>query len=314
MTNKNNKKASPKDVFLHLLSIGTLYFSAGAFLVLIFTLINVGFPDPLEQYYNPGSSLRWSISLLLVLFPTYIWSTRKIHQDIIENPHKKNYRIRNWFTYFTMFAAGGLILGDLITLINTFLGGELTTRFILKVLAVLFVSGAIFGYYRYEVKEEIKKLTKYSKKITWIVSLVVGVAVIAGFWTAGSPFEQRLIRFDNQRVNDLNSIQSRVINYWQNKDNLPESLSDLEDDLRGFSVPVDPETNEPYDYKVLGDLTFELCAEFDTNSKDSNQARYSEPYPTIRGESDSWSHTEGENCFERTIDPDFYDDNNSPRL
>lgn len=303
-----NKKASPKDVFLHLLSIGALYFSAGAFLVLVFTLINVGFPDPLEQYYNPGSSLRWSISLLLVLFPTYIWSTRKIHQDIIENSHKKNYRIRSWLTHFTMFAAGALILGDLVALINTFLGGELTARFVLKVLAVLFVSGAIFGYYRYEVKEEIKKLTKHSKKIIWATSLVVGITVAAGFWTAGSPFEQRMIRFDNQRVNDLSSIQSRVISYWQSKDALPENLSDLEDDLRGFSAPVDPETNESYTYQVLGDLTFELCAAFNINSEETRETPYLEPYPSIRGENNSWSHTEGENCFERTIDPDFYRD------
>jgi hypothetical protein len=40
-----------------------------------------------------------------------------------------------------------------VSLINTFLGGELTLRFFLKVLTVLFVAGSIGGYYIWDLKK-----------------------------------------------------------------------------------------------------------------------------------------------------------------
>ena len=304
----SNKNASPKDVFMHILSIATLYFSVGAFIALVFALINVGFPDPLESYYNPGSTLRWSISLLVVLFPVFIWSNRKIHQDILEEPVKKDYRVRKWLTHLTLFLAGALVIGDLVVLINTFLGGELTVRFTLKALTILIVASGIFGYYRLEVKEKIEELSKKSKRNTWIISIIVACVVFAGFWVVGTPNQQRLIRFDSERVNDLSFTQSRIISYWQSKNTLPETLSDLESDLQFWTVPTDPKTGESYSYTVSSDLTFQLCATFETESEENKTSRYPVVSPRGFDYEKGWSHSVGENCFERTIDPDFYND------
>ncbi len=150
------KKASPKDVFLHLLSIVTLYTSATEFLVLVFQYINLAFPDPLEgAYAQTGilSLIRWAIATLIVVFPVHLWTMRYLTKEYEKEPEKRGLRIRKWLVYFTLFAAALLIIGDAVALVNTFLNGELTTRFALKVLAILFVAGSIFGYNLWDLRK-----------------------------------------------------------------------------------------------------------------------------------------------------------------
>ncbi|MEK7192058.1 MAG: DUF5671 domain-containing protein [Patescibacteria group bacterium] len=152
-------KVSPKDVFLHLLSIAALYTSAISFLVLIFQYVNVLLPDPVAPdgagYYalqSAYSGIRWSIASLIVVFPIYIWVSWLLDRSYKANSLKRNLGIRKWLIYFTLFAAALIIIGDLVTLIFNLLGGELTLRFILKVLAVLFVAGSVFGYYLQDIR------------------------------------------------------------------------------------------------------------------------------------------------------------------
>ena len=164
-------KVSPKDVFLHLLAIVTLYTSAVSFLVLVFQYVNVLFPDPLgpEGFYYFSAyygRIRWSISSLIVVFPVYLWASWFLNKDYKKNPQKRDLRIRKWLVYFTLFAAALIIVGDLVTLINFFLQGELTSRFILKVLAVLFVAGSVFGYYLQDIKNTKNKITCHSCPIS----------------------------------------------------------------------------------------------------------------------------------------------------
>lgn len=146
------------------------------------------------------------------------------------------------------------------------------------------------------------------KLFQYIVIAVVTVAVIAGFFIAGSPQEERLRKFDQQRVWDLQMIQSQIINYWQNKGELPDNLSLLNNDLLGFRVPVDPDTGAAYEYAPTGTLSFELCAVFARGSigNDAAKGKYSTPQSQALGVADSWDYTEGRFCFQRTIDPDFF--------
>ena len=120
----------------------------------------------------------------------------------------------------------------------------------------------------------------------------------------GSPREQRMKRLDGERVSDLQSIQWQVVNYWQKKSILPNTLNDLEDSISGYVVPIDPSTDKSYTYRAKGKLAFELCATFDLSSEKSqiNNTRY--PVKSIYGE--TWEHDKGEACFERTIDPEKY--------
>ena len=152
-------KTSPKDVFLHLLAIVALYASGIAFLVLIFQYVNVLFPDPLSdgysmyRYSGAYGAIRWSLSSLIIVFPVYLLTTRFLNKSYKKAPAKANLWIRKWLTYFTLFAASLIIIGDLVTLLNNLLGGELTLRFIIKVLAVFFVAGSVFYYYLWEIRK-----------------------------------------------------------------------------------------------------------------------------------------------------------------
>ena len=143
-------KTSPKDIFLHLLAIIALYASAISFLTIAFQYVNIAFPDALDSQYmmdSARSSIRWGISFLIVSFPVYLLVMRFFEKEYKKNPEKRGLSIRKWLVYFTLFIAAIVMLTDVIVLINNLLEGDLTTRFILKVVAVLFVAGSIFGYY-----------------------------------------------------------------------------------------------------------------------------------------------------------------------
>ncbi len=153
---KNIIKASPKDVFLHLLGIITLYASAISFIFLVFEYINIWLPDPLAgNSFAPDfsyNSIRWYISVLIIVFPVYVLVSWFLNMSYDKFPEKRDLRIRKWLIYFTLFLASIIIIGDLVTLIYNLLGGELTQRFLLKIVTVFFVAGSIFGYYLADIK------------------------------------------------------------------------------------------------------------------------------------------------------------------
>lgn len=151
-------KTSPKDFFLHVLAIITLYASAVSFGTLIFQLINIWIPDPLKQdmYYPVDQfyrSLRYSISVVIIMFPAYIATMWYLQKQFQQAPEKRNARIRKWLIYFTLFAATVIILISLISLINHLLNGELTIHFFLKLVTIMVISWAIFLYYLTDIKK-----------------------------------------------------------------------------------------------------------------------------------------------------------------
>ena len=82
----------------------------------------------------------------------------------------------------------------------------------------------------------------------------------------GSPFTLRMKRFDERRVNDLQNIQYQIVNFYQRKGVLPNSLDELKDPIAGFNIPLDPDTIRPYDYEKISDLSFKICADFSLES------------------------------------------------
>jgi len=306
MNNENQIiKSSPKDVFMHLLNMIALYASATSILVLLFQYINIYFPDILNPYFDPGSPMRGAIASLIIIFPVFILTSKFIQKDIEKFPQKSELKIRKWLLYFTLFIAAIIIIGDLVSLIYNFLQGELTIRFFLKIISVLAVAASILGYYLYESRRKPGVISSKIKIFTRLVIAIVAVIVIIGFFIAGSPFKQRLVRFDRERVNDLQMIQGQIVNFWMNKEKLPASLNDLKDNISGFVAPVDPETGNPYEYRVKGNLTFELCANFNFTSKEGAVNISAPAYPRY-GIEENWNHSAGRVCFERTIDPDIY--------
>lgn len=296
------QKTYPRDVFMHLLNTITLYVSVYGILNLVFNYINAAFPDTLNPYYNPGDSIRWTLSLFIIVFGVFAWTSWFMERDLVKNPDKADFRIRRWLIYLTIFLAALLLIGDLVALVYNFLGGDLTVPFILKVAAVLVVGAAVFWYYLYDLKKAPGAFSPNAKAAVW-GSMIAALAVIVyGFYLAGPPFTQRLVRFDSQRVMDLQTIQSQALYYWQQKNKLPVALDDLRDPISGFVPPKDPDTDAPYEYRTTGDLSFELCAAFALASK--NNVSAPRAAPDVFG--GNWDHGAGRTCFERTIDAQLY--------
>ena len=315
-TETENKilKTEPKDVFLHLLAIIALYASATAFLVMLFQYINVLIPDLLERDYyrlqSYYSSIRWSISSLIVIFPVYVWAIYYLNKIYSLEPEKRNLRIRKWLLNFTVFAAALIIIGDLVTLIYSFLGGDITSKFVLKIVAVFFVAVSVFFYYFWELKNW-DKISEMAKKIfIYTIIAIITAAIFAGFFIVGSPQKERSRRFDDQRVSDIQIIQGQIIYYWQNKEKLPLTLDDLKDPISGFTPAKDPQTGEGYVYNVKNELEFALCASFNLPNLQSGQPSVELPtYPPQyypKTEDSNWGHNAGYVCFERSIDPELY--------
>ena len=61
---------------------------------------------------------------------------------------------RRQLTYLTLFLAASILIGDLISVVYNFLGGEITIRFLLKVLTVALISGGVFAYYLVELRAD----------------------------------------------------------------------------------------------------------------------------------------------------------------
>lgn len=297
---------TPKDFFIHLGSIIGLYVTAVSLLALLFQLINTLFPDPALYEYagNYSSGIRFAIASLIIAFPLYLWLMRMISKDMTERPETAELPIRKWLTYFTLFIAGATVAVDLIVLINTFLSGELTVRFLLKVLAVLLVAATIFTYYRFELKRDKSVIQPQIKMIGIVASIAIILSIVGSFFVIGSPLTARSARLDDRRISDLQTIQWQVVNYWQQKKALPQTLDGLTDSISGFSAPRDPATGTAYEYKVTGPLTFSLCATFDLDSTTSAVSR-----PVMYDTFENWQHKTDRQCFDRTIDPDRYGPN-----
>ncbi|MFH1712552.1 MAG: DUF5671 domain-containing protein [Patescibacteria group bacterium] len=313
MTSKNpTTKSTARDVFFYLLMIVTLYAAVISFITLLWQYINVQFPDPLEFYYTGAVQLmRGAISALVVVWPVFLFTSWFIKKDLLGEKQKQQTWVRRWLLYLTLFIASITIIIDLVTLTNSFLGGELTTRIVLKTLVILVVAITVFWFYLWELRRDAFLASKVHRIAAIVASVVIVSWIIAGFFIVGTPAQQRSIRFDEQRLMDIQELQSEVITFWQRTKRLPENLTQLQQG--SYRAYNDPLTNEPYQYEVTGDLDFKLCVTFATASSKSSEfkMRYSMPiydpygYP-IKGAMESWDHEAGYICFERTIDPLIY--------
>lgn len=322
---------TPKFFFVSLGVIVTLITSVSSFLLLFFATLEKKFPDVLNSTYQYGyntatfDSIRGPLATLIIVFPiflilAYFWA--KLSKGELG---RVDSIIHKWMIYLILFLASIVIIVDLVTLVRYFVAGEITNRFIYKVIGTL-VTALIVGKYFYisefwHGKEIIKKLNKIINPIASVILVIL--VIVYSFIIMGSPAKQRLLRLDDRRVSDLQSIQYQVINYWQQKEKLPTSLSDLSNPISSFSIPVDPEfeKGKVYEYIPKDKLSFELCATFSLDMpkgwQEYNYGRGIIPmvsekdiavssYPYRGGANESWDHKIGRTCFTRTIDKDIY--------
>ena len=150
---------SARDAFMYLVLFSTLYVSAYHLGSLVFTFIERAFPDAAataNEYVvdYTRQRMRWSLASLIVAFPVFVAVSRSLDREIRRDPTKRSSMVWRWLTYLTLFLAAIALVADVISLVYYFLGGELTTRFLLKVAAVAAIAGASFWYYLSDLRPE----------------------------------------------------------------------------------------------------------------------------------------------------------------
>ena len=148
---------SARDAFWYLLMFGALYASAIYLGDLLFGFINLAYPDDVSY---PGSTafvesnIRWATAALVVAYPVFMLTALKIDRQITADPTRRNSAMRKWLTYVTLLVAAIAIVGDAITLVYNVLNGDLTMRFVLKVLVVAAIAAAAFAYYTWSMRAD----------------------------------------------------------------------------------------------------------------------------------------------------------------
>lgn len=139
------------------------------------------------------------------------------------------------------------------------------------------------------------------------IVLAMAAAVAAGLFLAGSPEKERMRRFDQERLNDLNQISYAIDSYWNQEKKLPATLEDLKtkQDVYVRSL-ADQKTGVPYEYDPSPTSTaYALCAVFETDSEQELARLQSRP-ADVQG-ADFWKHPLGQKCFslQVRVNPEF---------
>lgn len=300
-------KITPKDFFLWAGAMVSLYSGVIAFIGLLFSYIDYVFHDPLKYYVNPYSGgMPYQMASLIILGPVFLILMRVIRRSIQRDPSRAEIWVRRWALYLTVFAAGGAIAVDLIVLLTSFLAGDaITTAFFLKFLVVLLVATGGFLHFISDVRGYWGRHPRRVNAVNYATGATVILVIIAGFFIVGTPRDARLIRYDEQKVTDLQNIQYQILNYWQSKGALPDDLDQLKDPLTGYTIPTDEQSGATYTYKKTGDLAFSLCATFNKDSLETSTNSRAIPlgYDAMNA---NWEHKAGDICFDREIDPELY--------
>jgi hypothetical protein len=148
---------SAREAFAYLVMFATLYFGTWNLGSLLFDLIDRALPDAASADYiiaATDNSIRWAASALVIAFPVFAFVAHRVSRDVARHPIKRLSPVRRWLTYLTLFLAASVLIGDMTTLVYHVLGGEATLRFLLKVLVVAVLAGAIFGWYLHDLRRE----------------------------------------------------------------------------------------------------------------------------------------------------------------
>jgi hypothetical protein len=295
-------RGGAREAFFHLLTFAAFYTSIIAVVLLLFRYVNRLFPDAAMLQRSEAwdlTAIRWSLAFVIVSFPWFLWLSRALLREMQAHPERSWSGTRRWLTYLTMFLASIALGGDVITLVFRLLEGELSTRFVLKVLVVLVIAGLAFVYYFLSLRMPVDRrgTTHMHRGFAGAAGGLVLFTIVCGFAVTGSPGTARLHKFDDRRVEDLRTIQTEIGNIClgdgryhppeerQLQRPIPATLEQVADAARRNRPDIrDPETGDAYGYEILNERRFRLCAKFN--------------FPRDEVHDPVWNHGTGLQCFE----------------
>lgn len=280
---------SPREAFLHLL----MFFALGVWVTalgsLLFDFINTWLPLPGETVAGATGSLRFAVASLVVAFPLFALVARRVRADLAANPARTLDPVRRWLSYLALLVASLILVGDGVALVVQFLGGDLTTRFVLKSVVVAALAGGVVWWLLGGLREGARPVSAFVRLALW--SLVIGT-VVGALWLAGGPVQARAQSLDQLRMKNLRDIYYNVNSFYREHGRLPASLEECDRSPRTFiERKTDPSTEAPYGYEVIDADTFALSADFSLPSIPQQAGRYGPD------EDGFWKHDAGPAVF-----------------
>jgi len=269
--------------------------------MIIFQIINKNIIDVLEAFRGSYSSgaLKFAISALIIASPIYYLTTWQINKNLFAGYLEKDSGVRKWLSYFILFVSSVVMLGFLIGVIYNFLDGELTVKFILKALTAIIIAGTVFSYYFYDIKRlNVINVKDKIIRIYFYASLAVAIVVlVSAFIFVESPYTTRKIKHDNSLIDKFSQIDNALNTYYSDKVKLPVSFDELFQEITYLRREdmKDPVTGREFEYKVVGDKTYELCSTFLLSTKDNKS--YEGGYSFDK----RWDHDAGYQCLRQKI-------------
>ncbi len=301
---QEQKNNAAKFAFFYMLSLAALIFMALSSGIIVFQIINKNIIDVLETFrgrYESGA-LKFAISAIIISAPIYYVMVAQINKNLFKGFLGKDSGVRKWLTYLILFISSLVMTGWLIATIYSFLDGELTTKFILKALTAIIISAIIFTYYFYDIKREnVVGVKDNIIRIYFYGSLVLVIAIlISAFVFVESPTQTRNIKHDNNIIEKFSKIDNAINSHYNQKEKLPDNLDILISGLTYLRTEdlEDSATKKKFDYKIVDDKTYELCATFLMSSSDAEAQGLHRYY------NKTWEYDKGYQCLEQEVRAD----------
>lgn len=267
-----NHESSAKYSFYYLLSLAALIFMALSCGLVLFSIINELIPDVLGGYnLSVDGQLKFAISALFIASPIFFFISSLINRGIKRGELDKDSGLRRWLTYFIILVSSLIILGVLIGVINNFLSGELTSRFVLKSVVVFLIAGFTFSFYFYDIRRQQPEKPDRIVRIFSVSAAILVLAIFVAAWFfVESPKTARARRLDQVLVQNVYNLENAINSYYERYEALPENLEELA--AKGNSLYIsentltNPEGERVVFYQKLEANKFELCANFRTEA------------------------------------------------
>ena len=148
------------DTFEHILMFISLYILATSIALMLYIFVDKWVPSTLEgnsafSYFN-ASLARGYLAAIIVSYPFFAYLFLRITKRTKTNISIKNLGARKTLIYFTLVVTFLISIGNVISAVYSFLNGNISLNFVLKLFVTLSISLLIFFYYVSQVKDDRK--------------------------------------------------------------------------------------------------------------------------------------------------------------
>jgi hypothetical protein len=258
------RSVSAAEAFTYGLTFVALALVAGHVTALWFALIGRALPLPGEMPWYSTGTIRWSLAVLAVSFPLFLWLDLRAARAGAADPAQRRSAVRGWFAHAALFLAVLGLAGDLVAVLYAFLSGELTLRFAAKATVVAALAGTVFLYFR---PLRAAASAPPLRPAVWMLAGLVLPAMALGLLAVGGPARGQAEARDRIRMEDIATLVTHVECRANEAGGLPAAL-DGTDSCPLPARTADPFTGAAYGYARVSDVAFRLCAAFETDQTD----------------------------------------------